>query len=114
MKHLILVCLAWVAFSTTSLAAANIDQAAADACLCMKAPYSELSNALVLAKEAQKTGDMSKLMAIQQQIMTTLKASTGCFEGLSKKYPEIDKSDELKEQVVKKTKKMCPSPVMRH
>lgn len=112
MKQLIL--LASISFiSISPLAAApDLDQAAADACLCLEAPYNELSKALVVVKQAQKTGDMSKLMESQAQMMAILQSSASCFEDLSNKYPEIDKSDDLKKQVMEKTEKKCPNPAM--
>ena len=112
MKRLILL----IGISITAIsplsAATDLDQAAADACLCLEAPYSELSKELVTVKQARNSGDMSKLMASQAQMMAILQSSASCFENLSKKYPEIDKSDDLKIQVMRKTEKMCPNPAM--
>jgi hypothetical protein len=98
--------------NTQLIAAPNLDQAAADACRCLEAPYSELSKTLITVKQAQNSGDMSKLMASQTQMIAILQSSASCFEALSKKYPEIDTSDDLKKQVVQKTESMCPNPAM--
>lgn len=112
MKRLILLVSICVTVISPLSAAPDLDQAATDACLCLEAPYSELSKALVTVKQSQNSGDMSKLIASQAQVMAILQSSTSCFEGLSKKYPEIDKSDEMKKQVAEKTEKICPHPVM--
>ena len=94
------------------LAAPDLDQAAADACKCLKAPYAEISKAVASVKRAQQSGDMSKLMEVQSQMVTILQSSSRCFQALSSRYPDIDKSDELKKQVAEKIEKMCPAPVM--
>jgi hypothetical protein len=112
MKRLILLASISITAISPLSAAPDLDQAAADACQCLEAPYREISKALVTIKQAQNSGDMSKLMASQAQMMAILQSSASCFEGLSKKYPEIDNSDELKKQVAEKTEKMCPNPAM--
>ncbi len=110
MKQLILVGLTWVVFTTTGLSATNINLAARDACLCLKAPYQQLEKVIASIKTAKLTGDISQLHASRNTLIQLMRSSTACFENLSKKYPEIDQSDLLKKQVVDLTGKICPAP----
>ncbi len=98
--------------STSQLIAApDLTNAATDACKRLEAPYAQTTIAMDAIKKAQQSGDMAKLLKLQQQMMAVLQASTGCFEALSKKYPEIDQDDELKKQVTNLTQQMCPNPM---
>ena len=108
-RYILLACLSIAAILPLS-AAPDLDQAAADACLCLEAPYNEISNILIAVKQARQSGDMSKIVESKEQMMTVLQSSASCFEDLSNKYPEIDESEELKKQVLDKTEEMCPNP----
>lgn len=114
MKQLALVCLAWFAITSEGISATNINNAANDACECLKAPYRQLEKVIISIKAAKKTGDMSQLQASQTDLIQLINSSTACFEGLSKKHPEIDKSDVLKKQVSDLTEKKCPAPKLGH
>ncbi len=104
------VATALLACSWPAWSGPDLDAAAADACACLKAPYEQVEKAMQLIRAAQASGDMSGLMAAQGEMMQVMNASGECFNGLVKKYPEIDKSDALKEQVMAKTEKRCPNP----
>lgn len=110
MSRLILI--AWLAIlSSANLSAApNLNKAAGDACKCLERPNSELTAISKTMKKAQKAGDMSLLQESRQQMMKILQASAKCFTDLSSNYPEIDQSDELKNQVLEITNRMCPIP----
>jgi hypothetical protein len=56
------------------------------------------------------SGDMSKIVAAQGEMMKVVDASSRCFEGLALKYPDIDQNDELKQIVMNKTEEICPNP----
>jgi hypothetical protein len=112
MKRFILLASISIITISPLSAAPDLDQAAADACQCLKAPYAEITKAVVAVKLAQASGDMSKLMESQAQMMAIIQTSSGCFSNLSKKYPEIDQSDELQKKVMEKTQAMCPNPAM--
>ena len=100
--------------SVAGAAAANLDAAAADACACLKEPYSKADQLVGLMMQAQATGDMSPVMAMQQDMMNLANATAQCFDTLSKKYPDIAASDELKQQVVAITDQQCPNPIKRY
>lgn len=89
----------------------DLNEAAEDACTCLKGPYREAENSLELIRHAQATGDTSKLMEAQGQMMGVINISNRCFSALAQKYPEIDQSDELKRQVMAKTETRCPNPL---
>lgn len=96
--------------SMNSIAATDIEKAAADACKCLEKPNAELEVITKTMKKAQKSGNMSQLLESRQEMMAVLQESADCFADLSKNYPEIDQSDELKNQVLEITNKMCPIP----
>lgn len=112
MKQLILVCLTWVAFTSAGFSATNINQAATDACLCLKAPYQQLEKVITSIQTAKETGDLSQLQTSQNELIQLMNSSTTCFEDLSEKHPKIDQSDVLKKQVADLTQKMCPVPTL--
>jgi len=99
-----------ITFSSVVLAAPDVNKAAEDVCECLKEPYIQVSKAMELIKAAQASGDTSALMAAQGEMMSVLNASSQCFEDLTKKYPEIVKSDELQAQVMLMADKQCPNP----
>ena len=39
--------------------------------------------------------------------------ATRCFEELAKKYPEMDKSEKLRDEVMVKADKKCPNPAKK-
>ena len=43
-------------------------------------------------------------------MMAVTNAATRCFDDLAKKYPEIDKSEKLQEEVMAKAEEKCPNP----
>ncbi|MCW9051660.1 MAG: hypothetical protein OQJ91_05010 [Motiliproteus sp.] len=110
MKRLLCSLLLLVPFPPSLLAASNLDEAANDVCKCLEAPYAQAEKAMALVQQAQASGDMSQLMAAQGDMMGVISASGRCFEGLSKKYPDIDRSPELQDQVMAKADQKCPNP----
>lgn len=93
-------------------AAADLKQAASDACQCLETPYAQVSVAMKTAKQAKKSGDVAKLVESRKRIIEVIEESASCFEALSTKYPDIDQSDDLKQQVVTLTQQMCPNPAI--
>jgi len=98
-------------FSSLAYAGPNLDEAAKGLCKCLVEPYKLMNRTSTQFKQAQASGDMSKLTAIQGEMMEVMNASQPCFDALSKKYPKIDQSDPLKKQVMEIAEKQCPSPV---
>lgn len=98
-------------FSGLAHSGPNLDVAADDLCECLVEPYKQLSRVSGTFKQAQASGDLSQLTAAQGEMMEVMNSSRPCFEGLSKKYPEIEKSDPLKKQVMQIAEKKCPSPI---
>jgi hypothetical protein len=105
-----IVTITLVIISSVVWAAPNMNEAAEDVCECLKEPYIQVSKAMELITAAQASGDMSALMSAQGEMMSVMNASSQCFEVLTKKYPEIAKSDELKMQVMSIADKQCPNP----
>ena len=93
------------------MAAPNLEDATKDVCKCLKQPQNKLRQAVELIKKAQSSGGMSQIMAAQGDMMGVIKASTRCFEALPEKYPEINRSNELKKRVMVMAKTQCPNPV---
>lgn len=96
--------------SLPAAAGPDLKQATKDTCKCLEAPYAQLEKAMEIISAAQTSGDMSQMMVAQGEMMGVLGASTQCFERLAQKYPEIDQSDELKQEVMDATEKECPKP----
>ncbi len=97
-------------FSNVSLADTNLTEAANDVCKCLEAPQNQARKAMELINKAQASGNMSQLMAAQGEMMGVIGESSRCFEALSKKYPDIDKSEELQNKVMSMAEKQCPNP----
>ena len=89
---------------------ANLEQAANDGCECLKTPHAKMEELAPVVQEAMDTQDMSKIMALQGEMMQVIDGSNECFGELKKKYPEIDQSDELREEVTNLMKQKCPRP----
>ena len=106
----LLIGLGLLSLPVSTVMAANIDAAAKDACKCLEAPYGEVEKAMKFVEEAQASGDMSKLMALQGDMMAVMNSTSKCFEGLSKKYTKIDKDPDLQAKVMEKVDKLCPNP----
>lgn len=90
--------------------AVDLQAATDDICSCLKAPYEVVEKALGDIQKAQSTGDYSKIMQAQGEMMGIMNASTNCFEKLPGKYPEIDKNEELQSKVMNMADKQCPNP----
>jgi hypothetical protein len=50
------------------------------------------------------------MKAIKSEEFAVTEAMTRCFDNLAKKYPEIDKSDKLQEELEAKADEKCPGP----
>ncbi|MEM7542531.1 MAG: hypothetical protein AAF384_13255 [Pseudomonadota bacterium] len=111
MTRLIMIFGFFLITPTMVIAAPDLDQAASDACDCLKAPYQQIEKATAMMKEAQASGDMSQMTAAQGEMMAVMNAGAQCFGGLQKKYPEIDQSDELKTKVMGIVENKCPRPI---
>ncbi len=110
MSYLRLSLLSLMFIATPSFAGSDLDAAANDVCGCLAEPYAHFEKTMQRLQEAQASGDSSKMTAAQGEMMQILQVSTQCFEGLSKKYPDISQSDELKGQVMAKAEQQCPNP----
>ena len=90
--------------------AVDLQAAADDVCACLEAPYEIVEKALGEIQNAQSTGDYSRMMEAQGEMMGVMNASNACFSALPEKYPEVDKDDELKEKVMQLADQQCPNP----
>ena len=108
LKQFIVITL--VPFCCLSWATSNLNEAAEDVCECLKEPYAQAKKAMDLINTAQKSGNMASLVAAQGEMMSVMSSSNRCFDALSVKYPDIDKSSELQDQVMKFADKKCPNP----
>ena len=97
-------------FCSLTWAAPDLNEAAGDVCDCLEAPYAQAQQAMELIGAAQASGDMSALIAAQGEMMGIINASGQCFESLTQKYPEINQSEELQQQVMNIADEQCPNP----
>lgn len=91
--------------------AADVKQAANDVCQCLKEPFALLERLLPDFKAAEQTGEFSKLMQAQGEMMNILATATVCLEDLSTRYPNIEQNAELKAEVMAITDRQCPNPM---
>ncbi|MGF1875669.1 hypothetical protein L4D77_10115 [Photobacterium frigidiphilum] len=87
------------------------EQAAKDVCKCLKEPYSEANKALELINNANASGELSKILSSQEELMKVINTSQKCLEDLYIKYPEIDKDTALQAEVITLADSNCPNPL---
>ncbi|WP_157134395.1 hypothetical protein [Photobacterium profundum] len=87
------------------------EQAAKDVCKCLEEPYSEANKALELINNANASGELSKILSSQEELMKVINTSQKCLEDLYIKYPEIDKDTALQADVIAIADKNCPNPL---
>lgn len=107
---ILFVAITIVLFSSLVWATPDLNEAADDVCKCLEAPYAQVQKAMELIESAQASGDMSALISAQGEMMGVMNASAQCFDGLAEKYPEIDQSEDLQEQVMNIVDEQCPNP----
>lgn len=90
--------------------AADLQAAADDVCACLESPYALVEKAMNDLQKAQASGDFSKIMQSQGEMMGVMGATSECFEKMPARYPDIDKNDELKKKVMEITNRQCPNP----
>lgn len=66
----------------------------------------------LVIQEAMASQDMSKITAVQGEVMGLMSAGSGCFETLEKRFPDIAKNDSLRDRVSAQMEKQCPRPDM--
>ncbi|MGR5148443.1 hypothetical protein ACQKP8_18080 [Photobacterium alginatilyticum] len=93
------------------LFAANLEAAADDVCVCLEGPYQHAEETLALVNEALQSGDMSKILASQDEMMKVMNTSELCIEDLSKKYPDISADESLQKEVMRIADEKCPNPL---
>lgn len=91
-------------------AADDIDAAARDVCRCLEVPYQDVEQAIRAILDAQTSGDRSRVAGAQERMMRSIAESSQCFEQLTRKYPAVDASDDLKRQVMQAADQLCPNP----
>lgn len=104
------IAITFVSLSCFTWATPDLNEAADDVCECLKAPYAQVQMALELIAAAQASGDTSALVAAQGEMMGVINASNQCFQTLAIKYPEINQSPELQDQVMNIAEQQCPNP----
>ena len=112
MKKIILT-ISLLYYTQTSMAA-DLNTAANDVCACLKEPYRIVEDVMAKLAEAQVSGDYSKLIQVQGEMMAVINASSKCFDELPSKHPEIDQNETLKNQVMEKVEKQCPNPALQY
>ncbi|MCU7868626.1 MAG: hypothetical protein KZQ98_08825 [Candidatus Thiodiazotropha sp. (ex Lucinoma borealis)] len=105
-----LIAIMLVPFCSLAWAAPDLNEAAEDVCDCLEAPNAQAQQAMELISAAQASGDMSALIAAQGEMMGVINASSQCFDALADKYPEINQSEELQQQVMNIADVQCPNP----
>lgn len=106
-----LIAMILLPFCSIAWAAPDLNEAAGDVCDCLEEPYAQVQKAVELNNAAKASGDMSALMAAQGEMMGVINASNQCFDALRQKYPEINQSEELQQQVMNKADELCPNPL---
>ena len=94
----------------SSVVLADVKAAANDVCACLKAPYAKVEESLVLINKAQASNNQAQLLAAQSEIISVVRKSMECFQTLSSKYPKINQSETLREQVMQAADEQCPNP----
>ena len=88
----------------------NMDKVVDGVCECRKEYLIQSKKIMDAMNKAQASGDRSKMKAIQSEITAVTDAMDLCFDNLAKKYPEIDKSEKLQEELEAKADEKCPGP----
>jgi hypothetical protein len=88
----------------------NIDEVVDGVCECRKEYLIQSKKIMDAMNKAQASGDRSKMKAIQSEITAVTDANALCYDNLAKKYPEIDKSEKLQEELEAKADEKCPGP----
>ena len=83
---------------------------AEDVCRCLKEPHAKLAELAEILEEAQATGDFSRLMTLQGEMVALTDTSTDCFDELEKKYPKIAEDEEKIDSVNSIVDDLCPRP----
>ena len=100
-------------FTTPVPAGPDLDEAGKDVCKCLEGLQNQAMKMMQLADKGRKSGDMSGLMSAEDEMKAVIDESLQCFAKLPRKYPKIDKSDELKNKVMAMAATQCPDPVSR-
>ena len=109
MKKLLMVVVA-VSLSANVAFAINMEEAVDGVCECRKEFHIQSKKMMEEMKKAQASGDMSKIKAMQSEVIAVTDAMTRCFDKLAEKYPEIDKSEKLQKELMAKSDEKCPGP----
>lgn len=99
-----------VPFCSLVWATPDLNEAANGVCECLEEPYAQAQQVIDMVGAAQSSGDMSALMAAQGEMMGVISASNRCFEALAAKYPDINQSEALQQQVMAIADEQCPNP----
>ena len=109
MKKFLVVLVAISLFPNVAFAF-NVEQAVEDVCACREEYLKQTEKKMELMNKVQASGDMSQIEAMKSEGIAAADAATRCFEKLGKKYPEMDKSEKLRDEVMAKADKKCPNP----
>ena len=99
-----------LAFVSVEVAAANLDQAASDACQCAQEPYAQMEQLKGVVQQAMASGDYAQMMKLEGDFAGLQDRAMSCYNDLKAKYPDIDSSPELQDQVVQRMHQKCPPP----
>ncbi len=88
----------------------GIQPIAKEVCACLKKPYAKLAELAEILETAKASGDFSKLMTMQDEVVGMTDAGTECFEKLEKKYPKIADDEEKIQKINAAADEICPNP----
>lgn len=91
--------------------APDLNAAADDACKCLAEPYAAAGKIMTMISEARTSGNMTPIMESQEEMMALAEVTSACFETMTKKYPDIAASAELKGKVMAISDQQCPNPM---
>jgi hypothetical protein len=103
---------AWLilVFASGWVVAANQDQAADDACTCAQEPYAQMERLKDVLQQAMESGDYSQLVKLEGDFAGLQDRAMSCYNSLKAKYPEIDNSPQLQDEVIARMQQKCPAP----
>ena len=109
MKKLLVVLVALSIYPNV-VSALNMGEVVDGVCECRKAYLIRSTKNMDAMNKAQASGDMSKMKAVQDEAIAITEEMSQCFDVLAEKYPEIDESEKLQDELMAKADEQCPGP----
>ena len=99
---------AFVVHTHAAIAAADVKSAANDLCQCVTPPFPEAAAIVSQIRAAYARGTLSELPMRRTEYMMVMGMISQCLAALPHKYPEIDRSPELRSEVLHLAERQCP------